>query len=168
MEWTVLLESWIWLGFAAAGFAVLFNVPLRTIWVIFLLGALGGSLKLLALKLGVGVILSSFAGAMLVGFLSIYAGHLRHAPPFIFAIPAVIPMVPGAFAYRMMLGLIHLTREVDTVTFIQLLNDTVTNGLKTFFVLMVLALGVAAPMLLTRRESAKHIKIQTIVRGKRR
>ena len=136
MEWTVLLESWIWLGFAAAGFAVLFNVPLRTIWVIFLLGALGGSLKLLALKLGVGVILSSFAGAMLVGFLSIYAGHLRHAPPFIFAIPAVIPMVPGAFAYRMMLGLIHLTREVDTVTFIQLLNDTVTNGLKTFFVLI--------------------------------
>jgi hypothetical protein len=61
-----------------------------------------------------------------------------------------------------------LTRDVDEATFLHLLEETVTNGLKTFFVLMVLALGVAAPMLLTRRESAKHIKIQTIVRGKRR
>ncbi len=68
-------------------------------------------------------------------------------------------MVPGAFAYRMMLGVIRLTSDVDHDTFTQLLDDTVTNGLKTFFVLMVIALGVSAPMLLTRRESAKDIKV---------
>ena len=159
MGWEVLLESWVWLGAASVGFAILFNVPVRTIWVIFLLGALGGTLKLLTVELGGGIILGSFFGAMLVGFLSIYAAHFRHAPPFVFAIPAVIPMVPGAFAYRMMLGVIRLTNDVDHDTFTQLLDDTVTNGLKTFFVLMVLALGVSAPMLLTRRESAKDIKV---------
>ena len=159
MEWSVFFESWIWLGFASVGFAILFNVPLRTVWVIFLLGALGGTLKLLTMKLGGGIILGSFFGAMLVGFLSIYAAHFRHAPPFVFAIPSVIPMVPGAFAYRMMLGIIRLTEDVDHATFTQLLDDTVTNGLKTFFVLMALALGVSAPMLLTRRESAKQIKV---------
>ncbi len=162
MDWEVLFESWIWLGAASVGFAILFNVPVRTIWVIFMLGALGGTLKLLTVELGGGIIIGSFFGAMLVGFLSIYAAHFRHAPPFVFAIPAVIPMVPGAFAYRMMLGVIKLTGEVNHETFTQLLDDTVTNGLKTFFVLMALALGVSAPMLLTRRESAKEIKVLKI------
>ena len=162
MDWEVLFESWIWLGAASVGFAILFNVPVRTIWVIFMLGALGGTLKLLTVELGGGIIIGSFFGAMLVGFLSIYAAHFRHAPPFVFAIPAVIPMVPGAFAYRMMLGVIKLTGEVNYETFTQLLDDTVTNGLKTFFVLMALALGVSAPMLLTRRESAKEIKVLKI------
>lgn len=160
-----LIEDWIWLGFASVGFAILFNVPIRTVWVIFLLGALGGSLKLLTMKLGGSIILGSFFGAMLVGFLSIYAAHSRHAPPFVFAIPSVIPMVPGAFAYRMMLGIIKLTGDVDHNTFTQLLDDTVTNGLKAFFVLMVLSLGVSAPMLLTRRESAKQIKVPLKIDG---
>ncbi|WP_372775044.1 threonine/serine exporter family protein [Mangrovibacterium sp.] len=159
MEWITFFEKWIWLGFAAVGFAVLFNVPPRTLWVIFVLGALGGSLKFFTMKLGGGIILGSFFGAMLVGFLSISAAHLRHAPPFVFAIPAVIPMVPGAFAYRMMLGIINLTGEVDHEIYGQLLSETVNNGLIAFFVLMCLALGVSAPMLLTRRESAKQIKV---------
>ncbi len=159
MGWEVISESWIWLGLASIGFAILFNVPVRTIWVIFLLGALGGTLKLLTMKLGGGIILGSFFGAVLVGFLSIYAAHFRHAPPFVFAIPSVIPMVPGAFAYRMMLGVIRLTGDVDHATFNQLLDNTITNGLKTSFVLIALALGVSAPMLLTRRESAKQIKV---------
>ncbi|PTN07814.1 threonine/serine exporter family protein [Mangrovibacterium marinum] len=159
MDWMPFLENWIWLGFAAVGFAVLFNVPMRTLWVIFLLGAVGGSLKLISMKLGGSIILASFFGAMLVGFLSIYAAHFRHAPAYVFAIPSVIPMVPGAFAYRMMLGTIRLTGDVDQAVFNSLMHETVNNGLKALFVLMALALGVSAPMLLFRRESSKEIKV---------
>lgn len=159
MEFVAFLEKWIWLGFAALGFAILFNVPKRTLWVIFLMGALGGALKLFTLQLGGGIILGSFFGAVLVGFLSIGAAHLKHSPPFVFAIPAVIPMVPGAFAYRMMLGVIRLSGDVDHAVFLQLMEETFSNGLKAFLVLMALSLGVSAPMLLTRRESAKNIKL---------
>ncbi|MFV0377970.1 MAG: threonine/serine exporter family protein [Mangrovibacterium sp.] len=159
MEWLLFLEKWVWLGLAALGFGILFNVPHRTLWIVFILGALGGTLKLLTIKFGGGIILGSFFGAMLVGFLSIYAAHSRHAPSFIFAIPAVIPMVPGAFAYRMMLGLIKLTGDVDPQTFLRLMNETVDNGLKALFVLMALSLGVSAPMLLFRRESDKEISV---------
>lgn len=165
MEWLTFFEKWIWLGFAAIGFAILFNVPKRTLWVTFLLGALGGAAKLLTLHLGGGIILASFAGAMLVGFLSIGAAHFKHAPPFVFAIPAVIPMVPGAFAYRMMLGIIRLTENIDPSTFNQLLEETIHNGLNAFFILMALSLGVSAPMLLTRRESAKELKVPLKIDG---
>ena len=159
MEWVAFFEKWIWFGFAAVGFAILFNVPKRTLWVIFMMGAIGGAAKILTMKFGGSIILGSFAGAMLVGFLSIGAAHFKHSPPFVFSIPSVIPMVPGAFAYRMMMGIIRLTGEVDHATFNQLLIETVNNGLKAFFVLMALSVGVSAPMLLTRRESAKELKV---------
>ena len=159
MELLAFFEKWIWFGFAAVGFAILFNVPQRTLWLIFLMGALGGALKVLTMSFGGSIILASFLGAMLVGFISIVAAHSKHSPPFVFAIPAVIPMVPGAFAYRTMLGIIKLTSNVDNTVFVKLMEDTVSNGLKAGFVLMALAVGVSAPMLFTRRESAKELKV---------
>jgi uncharacterized membrane protein YjjB (DUF3815 family) len=158
MEWINFLDTWIWLGFAATGFAILFNVPPRTLWLIFIMGALGGTLKLVGLKLGLNIISSSFLGALLIGFLSVRASHFRHSPPFVFAIPAVIPMVPGAFTYRMMLGIIRLTGENDHTLFLQLLQETVDNGLKALFVLSALSLGVSGPMLLSRKTTTKKIE----------
>jgi uncharacterized membrane protein YjjB (DUF3815 family) len=164
MDYFAFFEKWIWLGAAAAGFAVLFNVPQRTIWVIILMGALGGAVKLLTIEMGGSIIIGSFLGAVLIGFISIIAAHQTHTPPFVLAIPSVIPMVPGAFAYRMMLGLFRLTGEVtDQTVFLKLLQDTVDNGLKALFVLMVLSLGVSAPMLLTRIDSVKNIKVKVNV-----
>lgn len=158
-NWLLFIDRWFWLGIGATGFAILFNVPRRTILTIFLLGAFGGILKFIILELSGSIILGSFFGAMLVGFASITAAHYKHAPPFVLAIPAVIPMVPGAFTYRAMLGIIHLTGKIDHNTFLSILEDTVDNGLKAFFVLAALSLGVSAPMLIFRRESAKNMKV---------
>ena len=158
-EWYHFPEMGVWLGFAALGFAILFNVPQRALPFIWLLGALGGITKLLVLHFGGNIILASLAGATLVGFLSIPAAHSKHAPPLVFSIPAVIPMVPGAFAYRMMLGMIKLAGNTGTESYSDVLNSAVSNGLKTLFILLSLAAGVAIPMLITRKESAKEIKI---------
>ncbi|MGV8139176.1 MAG: threonine/serine exporter family protein [Mangrovibacterium sp.] len=160
MELLAFFEKWIWLGCAGIGFGILFNVPERTLKVIFVMATLGGALKILIMYLGGGVIFASFLGAMLIGFMSIYAAHLRHSPPFVLAIPAVIPMVPGTLTYRTMLGVIRLTGELDHDVFLELMHNTVDNGLKAFFVLLALSLGVSMPMLLTRSESVKRMKIK--------
>lgn len=158
MEWVPLLEKGIWFGLAAMGFGVLFNVPTRTLFGIWLLGAAGGLTKVLSMHFGLGVVLATLAGATVIGFLSIQAAHLRHAPPSVFAIPAVIPMIPGILAYRMMLGLVSLAGAIDPDNYLQVLSETVNNGLKVLFILMCLAGGVAIPMLITRKESAKHLR----------
>ncbi|MCV9387306.1 threonine/serine exporter family protein [Reichenbachiella ulvae] len=154
MNWIHLLEKGIWFGFAAMGFAVLFNVPVRTLRLIFLIGAIGGLMKALLLELEANVIFASLGGAILVGYVSILAAHNKHAPPMVFAIPSVIPMVPGVFAYRMMLGVIQLSgmknEQYDLV-----LVETIDNGLKATFILFSLALGVAIPLLITRKDSIK-------------
>ncbi len=159
MDW-LLLEKGIWFGFAALGFAILFNVPGRTLVIIWLLAAMGGLTKIIFLNYGVNVILSSFAGASLIGIASIPMAHYKHTPPLIFSIPALIPMVPGAYAYRTMLGLMNLTVIPTNESYSQILNETVSNGFKTLFIVMTLAVGASIPMLVTRKSSAKQLRIK--------
>ena len=159
MFWIEFLEKGIWLGLAAMGFGILFNVPPRTLFIIWILGALGGLTRLALVKAGYSVVLASLAGSVLIGILSVYAAHNKHAPPLVFAIPSVIPMVPGVFAYKMMLGLIKLAGNSTFDGYNQVLDETINNGLKVFFILMCLSVGVAFPTLITGKSSIKDIRL---------
>ncbi|MBC7890470.1 MAG: threonine/serine exporter family protein [Ferruginibacter sp.] len=158
MDWILILSKAFWCGWGAVGFAILFNVPPRTLFAIWVGGAIGGFLKFTLLQLTAGVVLASFAGALAVGISSIPIAHFRHAPPMIFAIPSVIPLIPGVFAYRTMLGLMKLAGTIGP-DFNLVLSETVNNGVKTVFIIMALAMGVAVPMHLMRKESVKHIRL---------
>jgi uncharacterized membrane protein YjjB (DUF3815 family) len=81
--------------------------------------------------------------------------HSKDSPPLVFYIPSVIPMVPGFFVYKMMLGIISLTTVTDSVVYLQNLISTVNNGTKSIFILISLGIGVAVPMLITRKETIK-------------
>ena len=150
-----ILTKSFWAGIAAIGFAILFNVPRRTLVPIWCIGAMGGLIKFTAMNYEMGVVFASFLGAVAVGVLAIQLAHMRNSPPLVFSIPSVIPMVPGIFAYKFMLGMIALTSIEKTDIYLQTLIETVNNGSKMMFVLISLGTGVAIPMLLTRKESIK-------------
>ncbi|MFA9392708.1 MAG: threonine/serine exporter family protein [Prolixibacteraceae bacterium] len=160
MEVLLLLEKGIWAGFAALGFAILFNVPPRTLIAIWIIAALGGLVKYTSLELSSNIIIASLLGASLIGILSIPLAHKIHSPPLIFSIPAVIPMVPGAFAYRMMLDLMDIAIHPKNAGMELILVDIFQNGMKVAFILLALSVGVAVPMLITRKDSAKRIQIK--------
>jgi uncharacterized membrane protein YjjB (DUF3815 family) len=157
-----ILSKSIWAGIAAIGFAILFNVPRRTILSIWALGAMGGVIKFTVMQFDIGIVLASFLGATAIGIVSIQMAHMRNSPPLVFSIPSVIPMVPGFFAYKMMLGLIALTDIENTDAYLQTLIQTVNNGAKMMFVLISLGTGVAIPMLLMRKESIKKTKVAKV------
>lgn len=154
----ILLEIFIkgfWAGIAAIGFAVLFNVPRRTLFPIWCIGAMGGLIKFTAMNFETGIVFASFMGAVAVGIVAIQMAHLKDSPPLVFSIPSVIPMIPGVFAYKFMLGMIALTSIENADAYMQTLIETVNNGAKMMFVLIALGTGVAIPMLLNRKESVK-------------
>ncbi|MBL7846846.1 MAG: threonine/serine exporter family protein [Cyclobacteriaceae bacterium] len=155
---TIFIKS-VWCGIAALGFGVLFNTPPRSLLAIWFGGFSAGFVKYGTMTLfpEMGIIMSSFLAALIVGFTSIPMAHWRHVPPVIFSIPSVIPLVPGIYAYRAMLGLMQLTRAGNE-KFGEVAQSTVYNAVTTFFVVMVLALGVVLPMYLLRKESVKKIR----------
>ncbi len=152
----ILIKSF-WAGIAAIGFAILFNVPRRTLLPIWSLGAMGGLIKFTAMNYEMGIVFASFLGAVAIGIVAIRVADLWDCPPLVFSIPSVIPMVPGFFAYKFMLGMIALASMKNTSADVQTLIETVNNGAKMMFVLLSLGTGVAIPMLLTRKESFKKL-----------
>lgn len=158
METLLFLEKGIWLGLAALGFAALFNVPQRALGTIFVIGALGGLVKFFLIAQDISMVLAAFCGASFIGLVSVLAAHNRKAPPMIFAIPAVIPMIPGLFAYKAMVGIIELTSEKNPVHYTALFFETLHNGLSALFVILALSAGVAIPLLISRKQTVKHLK----------
>ncbi|MCW3789037.1 threonine/serine exporter family protein [Plebeiibacterium sediminum] len=162
MDILQIIERMIWPGLAAVGFAILFNVPQRTLLLIFGMGAACGVTKFMSMELGLEVVLATFLAAIVVGFLSIPAADNKHSPMYVFAIPSIISMIPGAFSYRAMLGLIKLTGHLSTEEYIQVMQETTSNGLKAVFVLLSIAVGVSMPMILLRHDSAQEIMARIV------
>ena len=145
-------------GVAAIGFGILFNVPQRTILPIIILGTAGGLIKFGTMHFEVGIVLASFLAAIVIGIISIQMAHFRNSPPLVFYIPSVIPMIPGFFIYKMMLGFMSLSNISDNELYIRNLIQTVNFGTKATFILISLGIGVAFPMLIMRKETVKKKK----------
>lgn len=158
MEILLIISKSIAAGIAGVGFAILFNVPQRTLFPIGILSALGGLVKFGTMHFGVDIVLASFLAAIIIGVTSIKVAYSKDSPPLVFYIPSVIPMVPGFFIYKMMLGIMSLTTVNDTDVYLQNLIATVNNGTKAIFILISLGIGVAVPMLITRKETIKKKK----------
>ncbi|NLT51261.1 MAG: threonine/serine exporter [Ignavibacteria bacterium] len=157
-----LAERFIWSGIAAAGFGILFNVPSRSLFSAGLLGAFAGLIKFPMIMSGVNIILASLAAATFVGFISVPLAHRVHTPPFVFSIPAIIPMIPGYFAYKMILGLFNLTVASSLSENADLMFSVFNNGLKMIFILFSISIGVSLPMLISRRQTVKNLSIKKL------
>ena len=155
MEILEIITKSIAAGIAGVGFAILFNVPQRTLLPIGIISALGGLVKFGAMHFDIGIVFASFLAAIIIGLVSIRMAYSKDSPPLVFYIPSVIPLVPGFFIYKMMLGIMSLTTINDTDLYLQNLIATVNNGAKATFILISLGIGVAVPMLVTRRQTIK-------------
>jgi uncharacterized membrane protein YjjB (DUF3815 family) len=143
------LEDALWSGVASLGFAILFNVPVRTLFACALCGATGHAIRTLLIEAGLPIESATLAGATVVGFLGETFAHRWHAPAPVFTVPGVIPMIPGTFAYGAMIGVLRLTdTELGGLANEALLFDTAVNAIKTLIILVSLAVGIAAPSLL--------------------
>jgi len=155
MEILEIISKSLAAGIAGVGFAILFNVPQRTLLPVGILSTLGGLVKFGTMYLDLGIVVASFLAAILIGLVSIRMAYSKDSPPLVFYIPSVIPLVPGFFIYKMMLGIMSLTTINDTQLYLQNLISTVNNGAKAIFILISLGIGVAVPMLISRKETIK-------------
>ncbi|GAB4458985.1 MAG: threonine/serine exporter family protein [Anaerolineae bacterium] len=149
LDWSI-LENSLWAGVAALGFAFVFNVPVRTLAACAIAGALGYAVRSVLMSLGAGIEEATLAAAVVVGFLGWLFAHIWKAPALVFSIPGVIPMVPGSFAFRSMIGMVLLARGGDPLN-PDLAMQTAVFAAKTALVLGAIAVGISIPKLLLRR-----------------
>lgn len=144
-----LLHYTLWPALAALGFAMLFNVPVRTLAACALGAAAGYLVRGAGMDIGLQIEVATLAGATVVGFLGVLFARTWKAPAPVFTVPGVIPMVPGSFAFKAMMDVLELARVGGGS---ELLVEGAVFAARTLLILGGIAIGIAVPKLLFRRQ----------------
>ena len=139
---------------AALGYLFLFNVPGRIAWACVLCGMVSHSTRTLCMHLGVDVVSGTLIGALVVGFLAHgFARHFR-APAVAFAFPGVVAMIPGAFAFRVVIGCFQIV-EAGATAATALVTETFALAVSCLLMVAAIAVGIVAPLILTKKATTK-------------
>ena len=148
-----LLDSTVCGALAAVGFGVLFNVGFRGLLWCATSGALALALRTIALGEGWRLEAASFAAALLVGIgVQLLPCRIEVSRTALHVV-GCIPMIPGGFTAKALLGLFALTEPglgSDAALII-----AVQNTLRVVFTTAALGTGIAVPILLLRMRSGE-------------
>jgi uncharacterized membrane protein YjjB (DUF3815 family) len=138
----------IWAAPAALGFALLFNVPPRALWMCGVLAVLGHATRKLVLTMNGDIVLGTLLAAILIGLIAEWWSARRNEPAVIYAISAAIPMVPGTYMYKAVQALLGIATLPAGDSGQALLVAAGVSGVKAGMIVLALAFGIAAPILL--------------------
>jgi uncharacterized membrane protein YjjB (DUF3815 family) len=79
-------------------------------------------------------------------------------PTIVFIIPAVIPIIPGYFAYQVILNIQKFIFHFETNSHLTYLNHIFYNGFMTLMILFVISIGVSLPMLIVGKDMTRKLK----------
>ena len=85
---------------AAVGFGAISYPPRKAFKYIAILAAAGHALRYTLMNYaGMDIASSSFCASLAIGLLALWFGRLSHCPLTVLYIPALLPMIPGMYAY---------------------------------------------------------------------
>jgi uncharacterized membrane protein YjjB (DUF3815 family) len=113
-------------------------------------GVASHTLRTLCLHLGIDIVTGTLLGALVVGFLAQgFARHFR-APAVAFAFPGVVAMVPGAFAFRAVIGFLQIV-QTGAAAATALMTETLALAVTCVLMVAAIAVGIIAPLILVRK-----------------
>ena len=133
----------------AVGFAMIFNVPKEALKYCAVAGAIGHALRFSLYKIGpLPIEWATLIAACVVSMIGVYWAQKWRAHPKVFTVAAIIPMIPGVNSFTALLAMVDLERKGFSQ---ELLKTAIDNGLRAFFIVAALAVGLAMPGLLFYR-----------------
>ena len=150
------MNAWLlelWAAPAALGFALLFNVPPRSLVACCTLAVIGHATRKGVVDLGGDIVLGTLLGGVVIGIAAEWWAKRHHMVPTVYSISAAIPMVPGTFMYKAIQSLLGiatmsgLPAGTSQESAQQLLMAASVSAVKASMILMALAFGIAAPIL---------------------
>jgi uncharacterized membrane protein YjjB (DUF3815 family) len=151
-----ILSDAFFAAIAGIGFGAISNPPKRVFPYIGLLAAVGHACRYaLMTYCGIEIASASLAAACLVGFGSLWLGKKVHAPTTVLCIPALLPMIPGKFAYNMVFSLIMFLQSMDNpAEKVRYMDMFFSNTIITGTVIFLLAVGATFPMFLFPKQAS--------------
>ncbi len=151
---TALLFDGLFAAGAAIGFCLISNPQRNAIPICALLAAIGHALRYwLTHYFELDIATASFIAAFSIGLLSIIFAKLIRCPAEVFSFPSLLPMIPGMYAYKTILGLVKFLKNTESDVAVNILLDVFKNGTTATFILFALVVGVAIPIFIFHKQS---------------
>ena len=158
-----IISDGLFAAVAAMGFGSISDPPMRAFRYIAILAAVGHATRYCLMTfLGVDIATASLIAAFIIGTGSVWFGKKVFCPMTVLYIPALLPMVPGTYAYKTVFSLIMFLQEISSPTQgSEYLQSMIFNGAVSFSVIFMLAVGATVPVFLLRE------KANSMTRGSR-
>jgi uncharacterized membrane protein YjjB (DUF3815 family) len=152
---TEILADGFFAAIAAIGFGAISDPPTKAFPYIAILGAVGHAMRFVLMNYaGFDIATASFCGSLLIGFSSLWFGEKIRCPMTVLYIPALLPMIPGMYAYRSVFSLIMFMQNlVDPVLSESYMNTMLLNIVVTVSVIFTLAVGATIPIFIFKERA---------------
>ena len=143
----------IFAAIPAIGFGMVWNVPRHTLVYCGIGGAIAYTTRTLFVNMHFSVELSTFIASTIVGIVALYWSRKYLIPRPVYTVAAIIPLLPGTFAFSAMISLIDMNSHGVTQ---ELIASFMENGLKAIWILGAIGFGLALPSLYFMRYN-RHV-----------
>lgn len=149
-----ILEDGFFAALAAVGFSSISHAPARTYLLSGLAAAIGHSIRYILMLpdlFGLGIILASTLSSLAVGFIAVLLAPSAKIPAETCLFPALLPMIPGMYAYRAFEGMIGCVSTTDQTLYSHYFYMFGFNGLTCIFIIFGMIIGANIPVFLLKR-----------------
>lgn len=159
METDLLLkifEDGLFAAIAAIGFSSISNTPRRAYLCCGLTAAAGHALRFILMSpqvCGMGIVWASTIAAFVIGIVGVLLAPTVKCPAEVCLAPALLPMIPGMYAYRTVAATIDCLGAPDETAFNHSLYLLNFNGLTCVFVIVGMVVAVNLPVFMMKRIS---------------
>lgn len=151
-----LIQDGFFAAIAAIGFASISNPPKQAYIYCALIAAAGHSVRYLLTDntwYPFHIILASTLAAFVIGLLSVYLAPRAKCPAETCFFPALLPMIPGMYAYRTIAALLLCLFHKEEDLFDHYLYLLTFNGLTCLFIVLGMVMGATIPIFLFKNIS---------------
>lgn len=149
------LQDGLFAAIAAIGFSSISNPPGRAYAYCAVIAAVGHSARFVLMQPGMGmhVVTASTVAALLVGVIAVLASPRAKMPAETFLFPALLPMIPGIYAYKTFGALVMCLLHNGEGEFMHYLYLFFCNGMICLFIIFGMVVGATAPIFMLKQIS---------------
>lgn len=141
---------------AAIGFSSISNTPRRTYAACALAAATGHAVRFMLMSpgwFGMNIIPASAVAAFVVGLLAVLMAPMVKCPAEVCLFPALLPMIPGMYAYHTIEALLLCLVNSGEEQFNHYMYLLSYNGLTCAFIVLCMAIGANIPIFMFKKIS---------------
>lgn len=153
-----IVEDGFFAAVAAIGFSSISNTPRRAYLTCALIAAVSHAVRYaLTLPDGIAmhIIPASMTASLFVGLLSVLLSSRIKCPAEVCFFPALLPMIPGMYAYRTVEALVSCLYHTSEDAFGHYLDMLAYNGLTCTFIIVGMVVGATIPIFALKKIAFK-------------